>query len=363
MNRQINVIIAGGGTGGHLFPGIAIAQAFIDENQDNKILFITVGKPFEVNALSNYGFNLEQIKVEGIKGKGIIQKIKSILILPKSIYSSIKIIKRFKPDIVVGVGGYISGPVVISAWLMGIKTVLHEQNSIPGITNRVLSKFVKKIFISFIDIKRRFNQEKVCLTGNPVRKELLSSLTPQKQINNKFTILILGGSQGARSINKAITDALEYIKEKEGIFFIHQTGVNDEDKVREAYLNNGIDSEVSAFFNDMKEKYLRADLVICRSGATTCAEITAIGKPAVFIPFPFATDNHQFFNAKNIVDAGGGEMILEKELTGKILGEKINYYFLNKGNLSNMAQKAKSCGRPSAAEEIVCNCYSNVLGE
>jgi UDP-N-acetylglucosamine--N-acetylmuramyl-(pentapeptide) pyrophosphoryl-undecaprenol N-acetylglucosamine transferase len=357
------MVIAGGGTGGHLFPGIAIAQEFKTRNPQNTILFVSTGNPFERSALSSTGFGLETISAEGIKSRGLWKQIKSMLIIPKGIMGAIRILGNFKPDLVVGVGSYAAGPVVIGAWLLRKRIVLHEQNILPGITNRILSRFADRIYVSFNDTQTNFNPKKVCFTGNPVREEILAQSTEKKvslnlnQSKGPFTILIIGGSQGAHSINTAVIDSLKYLKQKSRYCFVHQTGTADEQTVNAAYKKFGISCTVKAFFQDMFRQYQKADLIICRAGATTVAEVTAIGKGTIFIPFPFAADNHQALNARTLAQAGAAELVIQKDLTGEILAKKIEYHSTHPQALERMAAKAKEFGKPEAAKIIVDDIY------
>ena len=364
LPRTLRIVIAGGGTGGHLFPGIAIAQEFMTRNSNNSLLFVGTGKPFETTALSEAGFTHKHITAEGIKGRGLWNQVVSILKIPRGVFESILILKRFKPDIVVGVGGYSAGPLAIGAWLLGIKIVLHEQNILPGITNRILSRLADRIYVSFDDARTGLNPKKVLFTGNPVRKEILQCARNQKSdeiVNSKqkrhFTILIIGGSQGAHSINMALLESIEQIKDKDKFYFIHQTGIQDEAQAKNAYTRFDISCKVQTFFNDMARQYQKADLIICRAGATTVAEIKAIGKSAIFIPFPFAADNHQVLNARSLEKAGAAEMILEKDLSGKTLAERITFYASSPDTLRQMASRARGLGRPDAAGLIVDDCY------
>ncbi len=363
----IRIIIVGGGTGGHLFPGIAIAQEFKARNPQNRILFVGTGKPFETSVISEAGFTHKRITAEGIKRRGLWNQVMSVLKIPKGVLESVIILKRFRPDLVVGVGSYVAGPLAIAAWFLCIKIVLHEQNLLPGITNRILSRFAERIYVSFNATQSSLNSKKIYFTGNPVRKEILECAEVQKdagiadlQNSRPFTVLVIGGSQGAHSINMALMEGLESIKNKDEYFFIHQTGIKDETIVKNEYRNHSMSCEVQAFFNDMARRYQRADLVICRAGATTVAEITAIGKGVVFIPFPFAADNHQVLNANSLEKAGAAEVILEKDLSGKTLAERINYYASNPDVLHIMASRAKGLGRPGAAADIVDDCYKLV---
>ena len=249
---------------------------------------------------------------------------------------------------------------------MGIKIVLHEQNILPGVTNRILSYLADRIYVSFKDTRANFHPEKVCFTGNPVRNEVLCSAIEESEISSSvqgkpFTTLVIGGSQGAHSINMAVLEALKFLKEKDSFFFVHQTGLSDKEKVKNAYREQGIPSIVKSFFNDMGQQYRNADLVICRAGATTVAELTAIGKGALLIPYPFAADDHQVLNAKMLSDAGAAEIIFQKELSGSLLAGKIKHYASNYKALSNMALMAKKLGRPDAADAIVDDCYKLMM--
>jgi UDP-N-acetylglucosamine--N-acetylmuramyl-(pentapeptide) pyrophosphoryl-undecaprenol N-acetylglucosamine transferase len=366
--KVLRVIIAGGGTGGHLFPGIAIAQEFMARNAENSVLFVGTGKPFEISILSETGFAHKRITAEGFKGRGVWQQLVSILKVPKGIIESILILKGFKPHIVIGVGGYSAGPLVVGAWLLGIKIVLHEQNILPGITNRILSRFADRICVSFEETIMGVTPKKIRFTGNPVRKEIVQCAETIRNTGikaskkeKKFTILILGGSQGAHSINMALLESLEHLENRENMFFVHQTGAQDEIQVKRRYDEHGIENDTRAFFKDIACQYQSADLIICRSGATTVAEIKAIGKGVIFIPFPFAADNHQVLNARSLEKAGAAEMILEKDLSGKILAERINYYVQRPVAVQQMALRSRDLGRVDAAAMIVDDCYDLIF--
>ncbi len=355
--KSNGIAIAGGGTGGHLFPGISIAREFMSRNPDNKVLFVSTGNPFEIKALSDAGYPLKTIKSAGIKGMGLWNQLKSVLIIPWGIVKAINILRVFKPGLVLGIGSYAAGPVVMGAFLMRKKIALHEQNILPGITNRILSFFADKIYVSFKNTKSDFNPAKVLFTGNPIRPEILNGTTMDNISGSPFTILIIGGSQGAHSINMSVIDALTDLKEKNRFFFIHQTGDRDNMKVKEAFKNQCVPCDVRPFFNDMAIQYKKADMIICRAGATTIAEITAIGKAVIFIPFPFAADNHQVINAQNLSEKGAAETILENDLNGRLLAERIMYYESNRKAREDMASRAKSFGKPDAAKLIVDDIY------
>ena len=317
--------------------------------------------------LNETDFRLETIPAEGIKGRGLWNQAKSALKIPRGIVESFRILKGYQPDLTVGLGSYSAGPVVVSAWLMRTKIVLHEQNILPGITNRILARFADRIYVSFDDTTKRFDPQKIRLTGNPVRKELLNhhhangndaAVDP-----TSFCVLIIGGSQGAHRINMAVVEALGYLAQKEKLYFIHQTGAADEQTVKAAYQRLGIAARVQSFFRHMAPLYKQADLIICRAGATTVAEVTALGKAVVFIPFPFAADNHQALNADTLARDGAAEMILEKDLNAGDLAQKIEYYVSHPEALEAMAAKAGQLGHPDAAQAIVDDCYKIILGK
>lgn len=358
---KYRIIIAGGGTGGHLFPGISLAQVFRHKNPLNQVLFVSRGNDFEKRTLAAAGFELKCIPVEGIKGRRRWQQMRSVLKLPLSVIKSAWIVRCNKPHLVIGVGSYAAGPVVLAAWLLRKPIALHEQNQLPGVTNRILARFADRIFVSFESSQNRFDPHKVRFSGNPVRPELLE-LAHAPEFKSRpdahFTVLIVGGSQGAHAINAAVIEMLGHLAENKDIRFVHQTGVKDEAVVQAAYQARDIDATVKPFFNDMARRYAQADLIVCRAGATTVAEVTAIGKSVIFIPFPFAADNHQVINARTLAEAGAAEMIEQKDLNGRLLAEKITYYRSHPDRLQAMAAKSEGFGKKDAAEFIVTECYA-----
>lgn len=355
--HEINIVIAGGGTGGHLFPGISIAQAFLKADSGCRILFAGTDRPFEKKVLKNAGFEHKSIRISGLKGMGFLNKIKTALMLPFAIVQAIFILIGFKADLIVGVGGYSSGPVAVAAWLLRKKVILHEQNIIPGITNRILSRFASRIYVSFAETADHFSMATVKTTGNPVRNEILGVKREKQATDKAFTILISGGSQGAHAINQAICDALNYIDPHDSFHFIHQTGENDVQMMKDAYTRQGISHKVQPFFNDMEIQYEKADLIICRAGATSIAEITAMGHSSILIPFPYAADNHQVKNAEVLVKKRAAEMITEDHLNGTQIAQRIVFYANDSEKLKQMAENSKKYGRPKAAETLVNDCY------
>jgi len=347
----LSVIIAGGGTGGHVFPGIAIAEELKKRNSETEILFIGTARGLETRIVPREGFKLELIEVAALKRVGLLKKIKSLLMLPKSFMAVRSLIQRINPDVVIGVGGYASGPVVLVASLMKIPTMVAEQNALPGFTNRVLARFVNAAALTFKEAKKYFG-EKAEITGNPVRAEFFD--VPPKQAGDLIHLLITGGSQGARAINLALIDALPLlIEEKDRLSITHQTGEHDYDKVRAAYLEIGWKADVRPFIEDMVDELEQADLVISRAGATTVAELAATGKPALMIPFPFAADDHQRKNAEAVERAGAGRMILQAELTPERLAQELLWLVRDPQQLARMAEASKKLGHPQAAAKVV----------
>lgn len=361
-HKPLNIIIAGGGTGGHLFPGISIAQEFLKINNESSILFAGTDRPFELSVLKEAGFPHKSINVGGLKGLGLLKKIKTAAMLPFAVIQSAVIIIRFGADLIVGVGGYSSGPVAIAAWILRRKIILHEQNIISGITNKILSRFAHRIYVSFSETADSFSMTTVKTSGNPVRSEILAVNIRENKTGSPFTILISGGSQGAHKINETVCEMLSLIEDKKNYHFIHQTGINDVELVEAAYIENGISCTVRPFFTDMEKQYEKADMIICRAGATTIAEITAMGHRALLIPFPHAADNHQEKNGQVLVDKNAAEMITEDVLTGKVLADKIALYSTSPEKLSELGHNSKAYGKPDAASYIANDCYELLEG-
>jgi UDP-N-acetylglucosamine--N-acetylmuramyl-(pentapeptide) pyrophosphoryl-undecaprenol N-acetylglucosamine transferase len=355
--RPLSVVVAGGGTGGHLFPGIAVAGLFASRNPQSRILFVGAGRPLERDALARAGFPQRIIAIEGIKGRGRWARMRAILKIPGAVWHSAGILREVRADLVVGLGGYSAGPVALAAWLKGIPVVLCEQNSVPGITNRMLIPLARRIYVSFDDTRGTTGLSKKRFTGNPVRQQILDALDAPAREKDRFTVLVVGGSQGAHAINRAFMEALPHLQQRETLRIIHQTGEADQDQVAAAYRAAGIEAEVKAFFHDMATRYCAADLVVCRAGATTVAELTAMGKAALFVPFPFATDNHQELNARTLVDQGAAMMVLERDLSGPGLARQLDALAESPDLLADLAGRSRALGKPDAAQAIVDDCY------
>ena len=353
----MRLVVAGGGTGGHLFPGIAVAEEFLARENGNEALFIGSERGIEARILPRLGFSHAFISAAGIRGKSGLSRLKGLAMLFYSYSQARRLLRSFRPDRVLGVGGYASGPVVMAAKGMGLRCFIHEQNSIPGFTNKALGRISDRVFISLEEAERYFPKEKVLLTGNPVRKEILSAILDRQseiRANGEFRLLVFGGSAGAHSINKRMIEALPFLDRfRERLVITHQTGENDLNVVREAYQREGFRARATAFIDDMAGAYNDADLIICRAGATTVAEVTACGKSCIFIPYPYAVDDHQRRNAEALLKKGAGFMILDRELTGETLGTLVGELIRNPEMISVAARSAKSLAHPDAARVIV----------
>ncbi|GAB4542155.1 MAG: undecaprenyldiphospho-muramoylpentapeptide beta-N-acetylglucosaminyltransferase [Thermodesulfovibrionia bacterium] len=355
----MRIIIAGGGTGGHLYPGVAIAKGLKRLIPDARIVFVGSAGGIEAKVIPREGFEVRFIRSEGIVGYNILRKMRALMKIPLSIKDSYRIIKEIMPDGVLGVGGYSSGPVVLCASMMGIPTMIHEQNSIPGTTNRILGRFVKAIAVTYHDSMAFFPADKTYLTGNPVREEIrFGSRENGYRIfglhDGLFTIFVFGGSKGASHINSAVTEALVYLRDyKDKVQFLHQTGEKEFDSVREAYLRHEFKGTVIPFIHNMADAYAVADLVISRAGATTIAEVTACGKASILIPYPFAADDHQLANAKRLWDMGAAQVILDNELNGKTLADHIRHLIDEPDAINEMERMSRSLGGHDATKKII----------
>ncbi|QPJ66566.1 MAG: undecaprenyldiphospho-muramoylpentapeptide beta-N-acetylglucosaminyltransferase [Candidatus Nitrohelix vancouverensis] len=348
------VVIAGGGTGGHLFPAIALARELEKSVMDIEISFVGSKQGLESKIIPREGWNLKTIFTAGLMGKKGLNRWVSLSKLPVGILQSVCFLVQKKPDLVVGVGGYASGPLALSAWMLKIPILIHEQNSIPGMTNRWLGKIADKVAVSFKDSERHFPAGKVVETGNMIREEFC---VPREQATqkrtDKFCIFVMGGSQGAHSINAAMMEALEsLLEEKDRIHIIHQTGTADFQAVKQSYDDFGFSADVRPFFENIEKPYREASLVISRAGATTLAEVTACGKVSILIPFPYAAHNHQEKNARILESANAAEMILDQELTGQQLAQSIQRALSDEQRLETMEANSYRLGNREATKNV-----------
>lgn len=356
----MRLIVAGGGTGGHLFPGIAVAEEFLARDSANEVLFVGTERGVEARLLPKLGYRLELIAAAGVRGKSLIAQVKGLAGLMYGYSQSRKILKDFKPDLVLGVGGYASAPVVLAARGLLIPRFVHEQNAIPGMTNKLLSRFAGQAFISLEESRKFFPKETTILTGNPLRKQILEQVAlqgPEPRTlspETPFHLLVFGGSLGAHSININMATAAPLLaKMNRALTVTHQTGEKDFAEVSAAYIAAGVRATVLPFIDDMAAEYSAADLIVCRAGATTLAEVTACGKPCIFIPFPHAVDDHQRKNAEALLKTGAGFMVLERELTAESLITQIAELLDSPDLLHETAARAREMGRLDAAKIIV----------
>lgn len=357
----MKVLLSGGGTGGHVYPAIAIANKIRDEHPDAEIIFVGTEKGIESEIVPKYGFELKTVTVQGFKRKIDFDNVKRVFKLFKGLEQSRKIVKKFKPDIVIGTGGYVSGPVLFNASMGKIPAIIHEQNSFPGVTNKILSKTVTKVLTSFEDSHKRFpeaREDKLVFTGNPVRKEILLSRKNIARKNlsisdEKRMVLCYGGSGGSRKINDAMRLVIKNMV-NEDIAFIFATGKSYYDEFMGSISDINLKpyQKVVPYLEDMANALAASDLVIGSAGAISLAEITALGKPSIIIPKAYTAENHQEYNAKSIEKQGAGIAILEKNLTPESLNTAVFKLLGDRELLVDMANASKTIGKPEAIDLI-----------
>ena len=351
----MRLLLAGGGTGGHLFPAVALAQRLMATDAGAKVLFVGTRRGIEARVLPELGLPLETVKIRGLVGQGLRGKLRLPFQLAGSMRQAARILDRFKPDVVLGVGGYASGPALLAAKLKGIPCVIHEQNAWPGLTNRLLARWAERVCLSFSEADRAFNRGRTILTGNPLRSGMEDC--PPLPADN-LTLLVFGGSRGARAINRAVVGALPHLSAFRGRLRIHhQTGEADLKEVQDGYRQAGWeDAEVVAFIHDMAAAYARSHLVICRAGATTLAELTVCGRPAILIPYPHAAADHQTANALMLSRRGAGLLLPQSDLTSECLARMAGDLLQDRTRLMSMAGVARSLAKRGAADLILNEC-------
>ncbi len=359
----MKLVIAGGGTGGHLFPALALAEEFKEREPDIEIVFIGAHGGLEEKVVPEYGYALKLLSVKGVKRKRGLARISALLMALKATIKAVGILRAMRPDGVIGSGAYSSAPVVFAARLLGIKTAILEQNALPGLTNRVSGKVVDRIYIAFEEAFRYFPRGRTRLTGNPIRRALLDRITAQRPPSGgKFKVLVFGGSQGATAINAAFLDSVEYLTDIwNGFEVVHQSGEQGYEAVAASYKRKKLKAEVYKFIDDMASAYSGADLVVCRAGATSIAEITAFGIASVLVPYPFASDNHQEVNAESLQAARASVMIRQDNLTGKTLADEIRKFYEDTEYLKEYSARATAIGRPRAAM-VRADDFTKLLG-
>jgi UDP-N-acetylglucosamine--N-acetylmuramyl-(pentapeptide) pyrophosphoryl-undecaprenol N-acetylglucosamine transferase len=350
------VVIGGGGTGGHLYPGIAIAREILARRPDATVTFAGTARGIETRVVPREGFQLDLLRIAGLKGRSPLAAMLGIARLPLSFADAWGILSRRTPDVVIGVGGYASGPVVMLAALRGLPTLIAEQNAVPGLTNRLLSWVVSAAAVTFESTVSFFGRRGF-VAGNPVRPEFLVDLPPEGGSDSagvrRARVLIFGGSQGAHAINVAMVEAAPRLAAAGGLDITHQTGERDVELVRRGYLDAGLEARVEPFLYAMDREMKRADLVVSRAGATTIAELTAAGRASILVPLPTAADDHQKKNAEVLARAGAAELIEQKDMTGALIAERLLALANDTARRQAMAAAAKTLGRPDAAKVIV----------
>ncbi len=347
----MRVLIAAAGTGGHIYPGIAVANEIARRDARSVVRFVGTPRGLETRLVPKAGFELSLIESTGLKNVGMVARFRGLAVLPKSFWEARRIINAFKPDVVVGAGGYVSGPVVMTAVLLRRPTLVMESNALPGWTNRRLARYVDRAAVSFTAALKYFHGKGV-VTGNPVRREFFE-VPPKHHDSGSFSVLVFGGSQGARAINEAMMAALPYLNKN--LRIVHQTGEADFDRVQNSYVKAGWTekADVRRYIDDMVTVFSAADLVVSRAGATTTAELIAAGKASVMIPFPLAADDHQRKNAEALESAGAAKMILQQDLNGERLAKEILALQSDLPGLKRMEDAAHGLAKGDAAAAAV----------
>ena len=355
--RPLRVLMVAGGTGGHIFPALAVAEELRERSKHHQpgaraceILFLGTGRGLEARLIPAAGFPLRTVAAAGLKGIGGWRKLRNLLVLPRSALETALVLRDFRPDVVVAIGGYLAGPAMLEAALKDIPTLLIEPNAVPGFTNRILTPVVRLAAVAFEETASLYGA-KGCLTGHAVRKAF--SFVPRKEHVPPFTVLVLGGSQGSAAINECVVKSLPLVaNDVERVRFIHQTGDRDYNAVRQAYQERGLTAEVHAFIENVPEAFARADLIVSRAGATAVAELAAAGKAALLIPFPGATDQHQLENARAMERAGAAGVIEQKDLNPERLVKDVCELLTDPARLLEMESNARKLARPDAASRI-----------
>ncbi len=343
------VLIAAGGTGGHLFPGIAVADELVRRDAATRVVFAGTPKGLESRLVPKAGYALELLPILPLNGVGLLRMLKGLVALPWGLLRSAGLVLRLRPVSVLGVGGYAGGPVTLLAALLGVRAVILEPNAKPGFTNRVLKPFARAAACAYEEARVAFGPKGV-LTGNPVRGGFAA--LPPKEHREPLTLLAFGGSQGSRVLNQALVAALPHLPGEERLRIVHQTGPAMRDEVEAAYRTAGRAAEVVAFLDDMEVRFAEADLVLSRSGATTCAELTVAGKAAILVPFALAADDHQRTNARALEAVGAARMLEEKDLSGESLAAAVCVLVETPGRIAAMEEAARRVGRPDAAARV-----------
>lgn len=358
----MKLLIAGGGTGGHVIPAIAIAQEWLSRGKEREVVLVGTQRGIEMKLVPQAGLPLETLRVAGLKGKGGATLVRNLAMLAPAMLDARRVLRKHKPVAAFGVGGYAAGPMMLATWFSGIPNIIFEPNAEPGLTNKVLAKLSKRIATGY-EISAHTWGKKAVVTGCPVRPEFFS-IVPRK-LEKPFRLLVTGGSQGALPLNRTFVDAMDRLAaRKNELSIVHQTGERDYNAVRTAYARREINAEVVPFLTNMAERFAWADVIVCRAGAITAAEIAAAGRAAIFIPFGAATDSHQLRNAQEMMNAGAGRLITESDLTAERLASEIFSLIDHPEQIEKQSSAARALARPNATRDIVnlIEEAANVLG-
>lgn len=347
------VLIMAGGTGGHVFPALAVAQEL--QQRGMFVSWLGTKRGLEADVVPKANIDIDWISVHGLRGKGAMGWLKAPWLLSKALLQAVQVMRQRKPNVVLGMGGFVSGPGGVASWLLGHPLVIHEQNSIAGMTNRLLSRFAKKVLIAFPSAFSK--SDKVELVGNPLRKKILAE-TEDKTVENDrpLRVLVVGGSLGAGALNEVVPQAFALLNQDNAFEVWHQSGKNKYEQAHAAYESINMNAKVTAFIDDMDAAYRWADLVICRAGALTVAELAAAGVASILVPFPFAVDDHQTTNAKFLVDADAAELIPQQTLSAEVLSGRLQFFCANRERLEHMAKNARAVARPDATQRVADIC-------
>lgn len=356
--QALRILVAAGGTGGHLFPGIAVARSFQQACPDANIAFLGRRGGLEEHLVPREGYPLHTVNVRGLQGRTRLAQLQSLVILVIGTLQALRLLRRWRPNLVVGAGGYVMAPAVLAAAVLRLPRVIMEQNLVPGLTVRVLARYAQRVFTSFPESQKFLSRQKVVCTGTPIRSEIVArTREAATSDSNRLNVLVVGGSQGAHRLNQAVMEALPLLAAyREKVQFVHQTGEFDLTRVAEAYETSGVPGETHAFLHDMPERYQWAHLVLSRAGASTLAELTACGKPAILVPYPYAADDHQLHNALAMRECGAAQVIVDAELTGQRVYDALQRCILHPTSLRDQATRSRRLGRPHAARDIVNTC-------
>jgi UDP-N-acetylglucosamine--N-acetylmuramyl-(pentapeptide) pyrophosphoryl-undecaprenol N-acetylglucosamine transferase len=353
----MRIIIVGGGTGGHLYPGIAVAQALKRWDPRATIMFIGSRGGMEREIVAREGYRYFEITSSALVRQKMQEQFTALGRLMRGFGEAVRVLRRVQPQVILGLGSYVSAPVILAASLLGIPRLIHEQNVLPGMTNRLLGRLVNRVAVSFPESSAQFPKGKAVVTGNPVRPAIWEVRRRQHEPNGRFHLLMFGGSQGAHHLNEAMLEALPLLSDvRESVWVVQQTGQHDYHTVQMAYTEGRYPGVVHAYIQEMAAEYAAADLVICRAGATSIAELMAAGRPALLIPFPYAAHNHQAHNAETMVSAGAAEVIQDHLLSGNLLADRIHHYLQHPNDIAEMATRCLTLGKPDAATHVAHLC-------